>query len=178
MGDLEIKLSGGSKTIKPVMISGLSFSPDNVATPQKLTTCLGVAGAQQLCVGMGGSWNGQCSLPQAGGSEPLGVAQTCVALGGVFTEPSGPCVFGSSTSSSTTKPGTVVAHCESYQLSPTAPAGAWPSYCLANFEWCNGTGASLPNNCPTGSTLSNYSKVSRGNCPMGSYITKFDCIAN
>lgn len=179
MGDLEIKLTGGARSIKPLLISGLSFSPDNVALPKKITNCLGVAGAQQLCVGMGGSWNGHCTLPPTEGSEPLGIAKTCVALGGTFTEPVGPCVFDSTNNASKGKmePGTLVAHCESYQIGPI-PGGTWPSYCFNNYSSCSGSGASFPNHCPTGSTLSNYSKTSRGNCPAGSYFIKFDCISN
>lgn len=179
MGDLEIKLSGGARSIKPLLISGLSFSPDNIALPQKISTCLGVAGAQQLCVGMGGTWDGHCSLPPSTGAEPLGIAETCVALGGVFTDPTGPCVFNSSKSDTKTRtePGTLVAHCESYKIGST-PGGKWPSYCFDESSWCKGSGASLPSTCPSGSVLSNYYKKQRDTCPQGSYIIKFDCISN
>lgn len=63
-GDVEIVLKNGVNSMKPIRIPGLRFSPDDITTPTKIAGCVGVAGAETMCTGMGGTWkDGKCQLP-------------------------------------------------------------------------------------------------------------------
>lgn len=79
-GDVEIVLKNGISSMKPIRISGLRFSPDDITTPTKIAGCVGVAGAQTMCTGMGGSWDGsKCIMSTNIDSQ---TSKICTNLGG------------------------------------------------------------------------------------------------
>lgn len=90
IGDIEIALKGGVASMKPITIPGQSFVPDSSSAPTKISSCLGVAGASQMCTSMGGTWiDNKCKWP---GATPVSTEACVAAFGADWTYNGTACV--------------------------------------------------------------------------------------
>lgn len=133
--------------IKPLLVSSI-IATTAVGAPSSETiqscSIAGVSGGVSLtpeenCTSLGGTYkapSGPCTFPSSVASP----SATCVSLGGTYKEPSGPC---SIPPGGIGPQGPVVAECH------------WSVAGTNRSEGCTG-GASFPNVCPTGSSISEY----------------------
>ena len=96
----------------------------------------------------------------------------CVALGGAFNAPLGPCTLPTTAANpaspaTSPSPGSLVAKCT---LISGGPGG------LGKVDKCAG-GAAGPSQCPKGSTIANYYHI-KGQPDGTGAFTRFDCVAN